>query len=331
MNSKERVLKAINFGSPDRIPVIPFVMQFAAKVAGVGYRDYCKTGEKMADAQYRCWRKFGYDGVNVSSDAHRLAEALGGKVAFPEDGVPYVAEPPIKTREDLQTAQVPEPLEFYRTKERIKAVEILSDELSGKVPIIGWVEGALSDASSIHGFQQTLAEFYKNPAFLDELLEFSANFDTKFAKAQIEAGADVVGVGDSLASQISSRHFERVLARTRRIFEEIRAGGAHSIYHVCGDTTHQLELLGDSGADIIDLDWQVDLAQAKKTIGKNACIRGNFNPVELVYATPGRIEELCKRCIKTAGDGGYILSAGCEVPPETSEGNFRAMVESVKK
>ena len=108
MTPLERYLAVCNGQLPDRAPVSPFIMQFAARVAGVSYRDYCLHGEIMAQAQITCSRRFGYDSVNVTSDAVREYQALGGPVAdFGEESVP-AAEPErdgIWLLNDLSAAQ----------------------------------------------------------------------------------------------------------------------------------------------------------------------------------------------------------------------------------
>ncbi len=323
----ERILKTIRSERPDRPPVIPFVMQYAAKVAGIDYRDYCKDGDAMAKSQLECLREFGYDAANVSSDAHRLADALGGKLDFPKNGVPRVTEQPIKSEEDLEKASVPDPREAERCLERLRAIERIKEE-GPDIPVIGWIEGALSDASSIYGVKETLIDFKKNKDFLEDLFEFVMEFDLEFAKAQIEAGADIIGAGDSLASQVSASNFKKSVKYTSEIFEKI---DTPALYHVCGDTTHQLENLRNSEADIVDLDWQVDLAEAREKFGQEICIRGNINPSFLVSKNPDEIEDLCLQAIEKAGkNGSFILSAGCEIPPDTKRGNLETMISTAK-
>lgn len=323
----DRILKTIGTEKPDRPPVIPFVMQFAAKVANIDYRDYCKKGEKMAEAQLKCWKEFGYDAANVSSDAHRLADALGGELDFPKNEVPKVIDPPIKSKEDLAKSNAPDPREAERCAERLEAINMIKEE-APELPVIGWIEGALSDASSIHGIKETLIALRKDKEFVEDLFSFAMRFDLEFAKAQIDAGADIIGAGDSLASQISSSDFEKPLEFTRKIFENL---DVPTLYHVCGDTTHQLDHLKSSKANIIDLDWQVNLKEAREKFGDEICIRGNINPSLLVSEDPEKIEDLSLKCIKDAGkNGNFILSAGCEIPPNSNKRNVEAMIKTSK-
>ncbi len=310
-----------------RVPVIPFVMQYAAKVAGIRYRDYCTDPEAMAESQVKCLEEFDYDAVNVSSDAHRLADALGGDLFFPEDGVPVVRKPPIRGPGDLQGREVPDPREFPRCVQRIEAIKLIK-EYNPRMTVIGWIEGALSDASSIFGPTNALRAFYTDRDFLKRLFEFSAEFDRRFARAQVEAGADIIGAGDSLASQVSTESFELSVEYTKDIFRSITVP---TLYHVCGDTTHQLTVLRDCGADIVDLDRELDMRQAREVLGDDMIIRGNVDPVLFVKESPERIRDLSVECIDRAGkNGAFILSAGCEIPPDSKYENVQAMVEVAK-
>lgn len=328
MLSKKELFKLLYDQRPRRVPVIPFVMQYAAVIAGVSYRDYCKKPEPMAESQLRCLEEFDYDAVNVSSDAHRLAEALGGELFFPEDGVPVVKDPAVKSPDDLKDLSVPDPMEEPRCRQRIEAIEILKNN-DPEVTVIGWVEGALSDASSVFGPTNAMKAFYKDRDFLKKLFRFSADFDKKFAQAQVKAGADVIGAGDSLASQISTENFELSVEYTKEIFRSL---DVPTLYHVCGDTTHQLEVLRDSQADIVDLDREVDLVQAREVLGSEMVIRGNVDPVLFVQGEPARIKELSRKCIQDAGEESpFILSAGCEIPPDSRRENLQAMVRVSKE
>ncbi len=323
MLKRKELMEALEGVSPTRLPVIPFVMQFAARIAEIPYSDYCRDPEAMAESQITCIERFDYDAANASSDAHRLAEALGGELYFPEDGVPVVKKPPIKSKGDLLEKDVPDPRDLSRCQQRLEAIELIKN-YNPDITVIGWIEGALSEASSIFGPNETLKAFYRAPDLLERLFRFSARFDKKFAKAQVEAGADVIGAGDSLASQVSTDSFELSVEYTKNIFNTLNVP---VLYHVCGDTNHQLEVLKHSGADVVDLDREVDLGVARSVLGNETVIRGNIDPIAFVRKTPEEIESLSLNCIEEVGGPEFfILSAGCEIPPDSRPENLSAMV-----
>lgn len=323
MLKRKELMEALAGVNQTRLPVIPFVMQFAARIADVPYRDYCQEPKAMVESQIRCLERFDYDAANVSSDAHRLAEALGGEIYFPENGVPVVKKPPIETERDLTAKSVPDPRELPRCRQRLKAIEFIKDH-DPEITVIGWIEGALSEASSIFGPNETLKAFYRAPGLLERLFQFSVEFDREFAVAQVEAGADVIGAGDSLASQVSTESFELSVEYTKNIFNSLEVP---VLYHVCGDTNHQLKVLKHSGADVVDLDREVDLGIARSVLGNETIIRGNIDPIAFVRKTPEEIENLSLKCVEeVGGPESFILSAGCEIPPDSRPENLSAMV-----
>ena len=324
MLKRKELMEALAGVNPTRLPVIPFVMQFAARIAEVPYRDYCRDPGAMAESQIRCLERFDYDAANVSSDAHRLAEALEGELYFPKNGVPVVKKPPIESKGDLSEENVPDPRCLPRCQQRLEAIELIKN-YNPDITVIGWIEGALSEASSIFGPNETLKAFYRSPDLLERLFRFSAKFDKEFAVAQMEAGADVIGAGDSLASQVSTESFKLSVEYTKNIFNSLEVP---VLYHVCGDTNHQLEVLKHSGADVVDLDREVDLCVARSVLDDETVIRGNIDPIAFVRKTPEEIENLSLDCIEeVGGPESFILSAGCEIPPDSRPENLSAMVK----
>ena len=92
MTGRERVLAALDRGQPDRVPLMPITMMFAADVAGVRYRDYVTDGRVLAEAQIRTAEQFGFDYVSVISDPAREASDLGAEIEWFDDQPPAIIE-----------------------------------------------------------------------------------------------------------------------------------------------------------------------------------------------------------------------------------------------
>jgi MtaA/CmuA family methyltransferase len=151
-----------------------------------------------------------------------------------------------------------------------------------------------------------------------------------FAEAQIEAGADTVGIGDAIASQVTPDFYHaEIQPREKRIVQAIHDKGVWAKLHICGDTTHILPGIADLGLDILDVDHMVDLALVRKTVGPKVAIAGNVDPVSVVrQGTPKGIREAIEHCYATAG-GPFMVNAGCEIPPGTPLENLRAFCEPI--
>ena len=138
----------------------------------------------------------------------------------------------------------------------------------------------------------------------------------------------IIGIGDAAASLIGPVYYrEFVLPYERELIREIHGRGGIVKLHICGDISKLLPDIATTGADMVDIDWMVDLRRARAVLGPEVCLCGNFDPVAvLLQARPDDVRDACRRSIEQAG-APFVLSAGCEVPPDTPADNFGAMCE----
>lgn len=192
---------------------------------------------------------------------------------------------------------------------------------------MGWVEGPLAQAADLRGMQTLMMDLVDEPAWVGELMDWVVELEIGFAKAQIEAGCDIIGIGDAAASLVSARVYEEmVLPREQRLVQAIRAAGAVARLHICGNTRHLLTLMPQTGCEIIDLDYLFPIEEARPAMGPEPIILGNFDPVSaLLEATVEQVYEWCERCHKACGER-HIVGPGCEVPPGTAKEKISAML-----
>lgn len=334
MSPLERYLAVCNGQLPDRAPVSPFIMQFAALYAGVSYRDYCLSGQVMAQAQIACVRRFGYDSVNVTSDAVREYQALGGPTAdFGKESVPAAEpEPFIKDVDDLKRLRLPDPLGDNPMREQIRALKILLRELPEQ-PVYAWVEAPFQESCILRDINYFMVDLRTDTSLPKEILKFVVEMETEFAYAQIEAGAQFIGVGDAIASLGSADDYaEFNFPYLSELVDRIKARGAHIKYHACGRTKHIWKYIKQLNIDILNLDSLIDFGEAREFFGDKFVLKGNLNPItEMMDATPEIVRAASKHSFAQAGTHGrFILSPGCELPPSTPPENLEALVESAE-
>jgi MtaA/CmuA family methyltransferase len=152
----------------------------------------------------------------------------------------------------------------------------------------------------------------------------------EFARAQIAAGADVIGVGDSICSQIPPDSYAKLVApRQQRLFEAIHAAGNHTRLHICGDVTHLLPYLKDLSVDVLDIDHLVDIEMVRNTVGGEVVLAGNLDPVtDLLHGTPDDIRRKVLDIYERVGNP-MVVTAGCEIPRDTPRENLQALCEPV--
>ena len=170
-----------------------------------------------------------------------------------------------------------------------------------------------------------------DPALPKEILKFAVEMETEFAYAQIEAGAQFIGVGDAIASLVSAEDYaEFNFPYLSQLGDNIKRRRVYIKYHACGRTGHLWPLIKQLNIDILNLDSLIDFGQARKFFGDRFVLKGNLNPVEeLMTATPDVIRAASKKSFEQAGrNGRFILSPGCEVPPQTPPENLKTRVEN---
>lgn len=310
----------------------PILMHFAARYNGITYGEFASDHRKLVDANIRCMEDFETDMVGLISDPYRETAAFGAPIEFIAEGVPVCRKHIVRTIDDIKALQRPDVHTSERTADRIQGASLFQEKLKGTVPVIGWVEGPLAEACDLAGVSEILMKLVLDPGFVALLMDKALLTAIDFAEAQIEAGCDIIGIGDAICSQIDSSMYDLfVRERHRRLIDAIHAAGAKVKLHICGDITHLLPSLSDLGIDILDIDWQVDPEKAYAIMGSQVIRCGNINPVEIQDRNPDELKEMVLRLLKRENSRKFILSGGCEIPVMTPVENLRIMGKLSKK
>ena len=331
MTSLERFYSVLDFEKPDRVPVCPFVMAFAAKFAGVPYSQYCTDYRQLVKAQIACVEHFGYDIVTPDTDPYREAEACGAEIEFVEDDLPLEKKMAIVNKEDLLKMRIPDFNSHRRLADKIYGVQKLREVTNGEIPVLGWVEAPFQSASILRGLNDFMLDVIEDTEFIMELMEFAYELSVKYALAQVDAGAHIIGIGDAVATMVSKNTYEEyAFPYTQKLVAEIKKSGAKVKYHICGDSTHLLPLIKELRADLVNIDSKVDLIKAREVLGKTSAIKGNIDPVDvLLNGDEAKVIKAAEDCLNAIPDG-FMLSPGCEVPKNTPHANMKAMINSVR-
>lgn len=342
MNSMERTLARLAGEPVDRPPNYDILMQYAAHLIGAPLSRYYQDYRVLCDANMAALEAFDLDIVQTISDPYREAADFGMQIVFPEDNLPLGVELPLLDPAYITSLHPIDPSHGRRMNDRLEAIRWLHQRVGGEVPVMGWVEGAMAEAADLRGLSNLLLDLYDRPEWVAELLEITGQQAVAFARAQAEAGADIVGLGESVASQVSPRVYERlILPWEQRIFAAVRDVGAIPRLHICGDTNGILPHMARSGAEIVDLDWMVDLQRAatlyngyneSRSIPSPArwlALSGNQDPVAvMLQGTPEEVYAASLNCLQIMGPRG-ISNAGCEIPLGTPAANMHAQTRAI--
>jgi MtaA/CmuA family methyltransferase len=304
-------------------------MHFAAHFTGKNYGEFASDYRVLAEANLRCMDEFGLDLLGLISDPYRETSAFGAKVQFIPNGVPRCLNLIVATIDDVVRLKNPDVYRAERTRDRIKAGEFLSKKTQGNVPIIGWIEGPLAEACDLAGVQNMMLQLMMEPDFVERLMDKCLKTAMDFAKAQIEAGCEIIGMGDAVCSQIDAGTYNTfVKERHRELIEYIHGLGGKVKLHICGDTNHLLSSYTNMNLDILDLDWQVDVAHAREVLGEKVIFAGNINPVLVQDKTRDEVFQMSRELVEKYQNERFILSAGCEITVLTPPENLKAMSEA---
>ena len=306
-------------------------MGFGMRFIGQPLQGYFLDHRTLVAAHLEVVQAFEIDVVSIIADSYRECSDLGAEVAYPEDDLPHPLKPLFVDLEDFSSYRLPDPLIGARMSDAVEGCRLFREKVGGEIPVMGWVEGALAQANILVGDQRLLFSLYDRPAWVHDLLELCTQVEIAFAQAQIEAGADIIGVGDAIASLVSPAMYrEFALPYEQRIFQAVHELGAIGRLHICGNTTRILADMPASGADIIDLDWMVDIRQAAEIFGERVALCGNFDPVAvMLQGTEAQVEAAVRDCLEHGGRR-YFSAAGCEIPEGTPHANLRAQAKALR-
>ncbi len=333
MTGRQRALAFLNGQPVDRLPAMPVVMMFCADHIGVRYGQYVKDHKTLAEAQIRTAEDFDFDIISNMSDPAREAADCGARIQFYEDQPAAIIESDalLADKSALSRLVLPDPLGGGRMHEAVKALEIMKLRAGNEKAVMGWVEGPCAEGADLRGLNALMLDLYDDPAFVRDLFEFVVEMALRYGRAQIDAGADIIGIGDAAASLVGPKFYEQfVWEPEKKLVEELQAMGAKVRLHICGNTKMIVDGMGRLGCDIVDLDYLTPIDVARNAMGPDVILLGNIDPVRsLCHGTPESVTADIAECHGSAGPR-YIVGAGCEIPRETPSANVRALIEYAK-
>jgi len=328
MNGYQRILAKLDGRPTDSLPLMPITMMFAADQIGVHYGRYAQDHRVLVEGQLATAERFGLDYVSCISDPAREAADCGAAIHYFDDQPPAIDETSslLSDKSVLAKLKAPNPLSGGRMHDRVQAAVLLRQKVGGELLIEGWIEGPCAEAADLRGINRLMLDFYDDPQFVRDLMAFVLEMELRFAKAQIEAGVDLIGIGDAAASLVGPQIYEEfVLPYEKQMVDRLHAMGTRVRLHICGNTNRILRGMGTLGCEIVDLDFMVPLAKAREAMGPQQVLLGNLDPVAAIcHGTPESIRAAVGECHSQAGPP-YIVGAGCEVPRDTPAENVLAL------
>ncbi|MBI5633597.1 MAG: uroporphyrinogen decarboxylase [Nitrospirae bacterium] len=298
----------------------------------VDFLTLCKTPELAAKVTLQPIDILGVDAAILFSDILIAVEAMGMPLEFHDKKGPILADP-VRTKAGVDKLVIPDTEDSMPFV--LDTIKILRKEL--KVPLIGF-SGApwtlatyIIEGGSSKNFMHTKKMMYQNPGLFKALMEKITATVIEYLTAQINAGAQAVQLFDSWAGILAPYDYENMIFPfVKSAIKALKKFDVPVIYFV-NDCAGLLKIVKKCGADVIGIDWRVDMAKAAKKLGKKYSIQGNLDPLVL-FAPKEHIEDRVKDILfKAEPARGHIFNLGHGILPETPVENAIAMVEAVHK
>jgi uroporphyrinogen decarboxylase len=271
------------------------------------------------------WAMSGYNNIIIG--------AVGGKIKFRLKGTPDVIETLIKNPSAVKDIDLNRVKDDERVRTLLKVTENLAKKVNGEnyLALTRW--GPFTLAGLLYGAENIMRDIYRNPESVHRLLDFTVDLYLTYAQLYIDNGVDFVLLAEPTTSgdMISRKHFENfAVPAFKKVFTELRGKKVRTALHICGNITNRLDLLNDIGAELISVDFKVNLSKCREVFNRKTAFAGNMNPVAVMQReTPEGVGKACEECIAAAGAGpGFLLMPGCDIPPSTPAENIKAMTET---
>lgn len=299
------------------------------------FRDRSEIPEVAIEVSLQPWKAFRPDGVILFSDIVTPLPGLGIEMDIAEGKGPIIHSP-LRTQGQIDQLRPLEPevcLPFIKT-----ILQALREEVGNQSTVLGFVGAPWTLAAyAVEGKGSKTYSVIKNMAFSDptmlhQLLGKLADAIAVYTRYQIDCGAQVVQMFDSWAGQLSPQDYDTfALPYQRRVFEQVKETHPDTpLILLVSGSAGVLERMPKSGADIVTVDWAVDMAEARARLGKQVKVQGNLDP-GVLFGSQDFIRDRIIDTVRKAGNWGHILNLGHGVLPETPEENVAFFFETAKQ
>ncbi len=294
----------------------------------------CETPELAAEVTLQPVDIIGVDAAIIFSDILVIPQAMGMELEMIEGRGPVFPRP-VRSAGDVAALRRIDPVSDL--KYVMDAIALVKRELRGRVPLIGFSGSPFTllaymvEGQGSKDFARMKRLIYGNPKLAHDILEKISDAVTDYLEAKIEAGADALQLFDTWGGiltpddfkEFSMRYIEKIISNIKRRDEPVIvfAKGVHTSF----------DLLAQCGADVVGLDWSIDIGDVRRRIGDRVALQGNLDPT-ILYAAPERIEAAAEKVLASFGHGaGHIFNLGHGILPDVPPENLKTLVAYVQR
>lgn len=334
INRKDLFLRACRGEVLPRVPVwmmrqagryLPEYREIRAKHA---FLEVCKTPQLAVEVSLQPFRRLGVDAIIVFSDILIPAEAMGLPLELGDSG-PNLPNP-VRSKTDVDRLKIFDPEE--ETAFLPEAIRRIIKSVGPEVPVLGfagapWTLAAyMVEGKTKEGFATVKSFLYHEPKTFRQLLHRIAQATIPYLKAQIAAGAAAVQLFDTWSGELNLPDYESfALPAVQEIIAGL--GGSVPVIYYTKASQHLLPAVARSGANVLSVDWRMDLADIRKALGPKIALQGNVDPAVL-FGPADKIRETTLATINSLNGRGHILNLGHGILQHTPVENAQLFIET---
>jgi len=335
MTPRETILKAFAMEKTERVPVTLFGGgMWSIKDYGTSFEELSTNVEKNVDMCVTEAEKIRSDIVYVGSGfnnfhAIALGRKLGVGVKFREIGAPDMTAHVVNSEEGIASLDMEDIFRDPVVTNVMDATRKVKQRIGDKYLVTMTCWGPFTLAARFVGEEVFMKATFKKPAFVEKMVDFCADLLIKLYEPLINDGIEALSIADPTASGdlINPKQMARfAVPPLRKMSDWAKSKGAHTILHICGNTSDRLDLFPQTGCSTIFFDQKVDIAKAREALLGKMSFGGNVAPVHvLLNKTAPEVEAACREVIDVAGkdNKGFILVPGCDIPPTIAYENLK--------
>ncbi|GAC1616049.1 MAG: uroporphyrinogen decarboxylase [Candidatus Acidiferrum sp.] len=292
------------------------------------FLEVCKTPELTVEVSMQPFRRLGVDAIIVFCDILIPAEAMGMKLELGDAG-PNLPEP-IRTKSDVERLRIFDP--EVETGFLPEAIRRLVKEAGPDVPVLGFAAAPwtlacyMVEGRTKEGFAQVKSFLNHEPKLFRTLLRKIAHVTIPYLKAQIAAGATAVQLFDTWCGELNAQDYENfALPATQEIISGL--GGSVPVIYYTKASHHLFPAVARAGANVLSVDWRMNLQEARKIAGPEIALQGNVDPA-LLFGPEEQIRRVTRETVAELGGKGHILNLGHGILQHTPVENAQLFIET---
>lgn len=317
---------------PGRRPAIPIMTHPGIELINKKVIDAVTDGQTHFDA-IKALHEYFPDAAacTVIMDLTVEAEAFGARIHFSDNDVPSVEGRLVADYQGVAALKVPS-INTGRVQEYLKANRLAAENI-GK-PVFGGCIGPYSLAGRLFDMTEIMMAIYTEPETVHLLLGKCTEFITEYCRAIKDTGVAGIIMAEPAAGLLPGEDYmECSTVYVRKIIEAVQDNSFAVILHNCGNSGHCTDAMTAAGAKGYHFGNKIDILKALEDSPRDALVMGNLDPVSVFrMCTPEQVAKTTSELLeRTKGYDNFVISSGCDTPPEVPFANIEAFYRTISQ